>query len=293
MAQSFILDENQATAPSYWPNGSSQTSVAYGGDYIHDNKSHDGSFVEWDLVGLVDSGKCYEVSAIWNANGSGTRATSVRYEIDHDGGTAVSLQNQNNNTNSFNVLSTSGGESSFQNPTAVRVFTGTTSSEEYVIADALEVSEAQCPSTPPTAGGEGVYIPLWWQGADGSLGGNTRIYLSNISDQTITVSIDLYKQDGSLLTDDGSKTGGNINGRGNETSYDDSTGISFQLSAGASSSILLKNVSSETFGYGTVEWSSSTAPVDGVALVGQTVTAITGTSLGRASSVPLNEGKPF
>lgn len=157
-AQSFILDENDATAPVGWPNGNSQKSVAFGGDYIHDNLAQDGSYVEWSLTGQVDSSKCYDVSAIWNANGAGTRATNVKYEIDHDGGTAQSFQNQNLSTNTFNVLSTSGGESVFKNPTSVRVYTGDSpSSERYIIADAIYVVERACSGTTiiPTVGGGG------------------------------------------------------------------------------------------------------------------------------------------
>ncbi len=162
-AQSFILDENQATVTGTWPNGSSQTSVAFGGDYIHDNLQQDGSYVEWSLTGQVDSDKCYEISAIWNANGAGTRATNVKYEIDHDGGTAESIQNQNINTNAFNVLSTSGGDSVFQNPTAVRVYTGDTpSSEKYIIADAIQVREEAC------EGGTTGPLPVSFGPANGS-----------------------------------------------------------------------------------------------------------------------------
>lgn len=85
------------------------------------------------------------------------------------------------------------------------------------------------------------------------------INISNTTDEAVTVELTLYNDTGSILSDDGSMTAGNITGN-DVTNYDDDvTGYTatFDIAANSTGTIVVKTLNTYTTGYGIIEWVQS------------------------------------
>jgi len=131
---------------------------------------------------------------------------------------------------------------------------------------------------------------------------DTFIYLTNIAKSDVRVTVSLYRDDGSLISDTDNNSISGLLKASNVTSYSDSnttSSMSFSLAPDVSTKVWLDTPSNEIYGYAVVEWSTnneSTSIRNVNSLVGHTVVyrVYNGTGNGVGYySVPINDGKPF
>ncbi len=123
-----------------------------------------------------------------------------------------------------------------------------------------------------TAGSGKAIMPSW---ASSGTSNQAYIYISNISESVVNVTVTFYGEDGTKYSP--SSTTGFSSGN--------------QLSAKSSGYVSL-NLSSFNYGFATIEWENSTGD-DAVALVahGHRVAGVSG---GKSIlAVPINDGRPF
>jgi hypothetical protein len=145
------------------------------------------------------------------------------------------------------------------------------------------------------------YVPMWESGdPSSSFLRGYNLTVSNIISVSVDVTVSLYQAGGTLLTDDGSWTSGVIS-RGYSadsapTGYSDSSGVVYTISAGQTVSIWISTGTTVRHGYGKIEWTSSTTPSSGKALVanGEIYHDQLGSATKwRSTGIPINGGMPF
>lgn len=147
-------------------------------------------------------------------------------------------------------------------------------------------------STYETASGS-AYLNIFYTNSDVT----NCINISNITDQPVSVTLTLYKADGTLIKDDGSSTTGYIKENKEDCSallnYSDNnptSTLTFTLNAHSSGCFWIGNRSLLTTGYGVIKWSQNNSTAD-KALVAAAVQFSATTT----NSVPflINAGMPF
>ncbi len=91
----------------------------------------------------------------------------------------------------------------------------------------------------------------------------TQVWISNISDVTVSITVTFYDHTGAIITDSEGTSSGGILTAGGSNNYDetDSTGsMTFDLYAGDTVNVVIKDSGSSTIGYGVIEWTSSSKP---------------------------------
>ncbi len=129
--------------------------------------------------------------------------------------------------------------------------------------------------------------------------------VSNITDKRIDVTITFYKQDGTMLTDDGTATGGIITAGPQAIEqaidyYDNNTDntVTFSLNAHCSTNINLYFTGSNTakyLGYGIISWEQDSTALQGLVAHGRQHYLDTNTDPVRVArfAIPINGGLPF
>jgi FAD dependent oxidoreductase len=129
----IIIDNSDATGVAItgaWI-ASSATAGYYGSDYLHDNNAGQGTKSVRYTPTIPQTGT-YEVFARWTTNSN--RATNVRYDIVHAGGTTTApLMNQQSNNGVWMSL----GSYQFSAGTSGSVLLRNDGANGYVIADAV------------------------------------------------------------------------------------------------------------------------------------------------------------
>lgn len=141
----------------------------------------------------------------------------------------------------------------------------------------------------------GVYA-LWRNSTHNYL---TNLFISNITDHTISGTVKLYQTDGTILHDDNTADAGNIIG-GDFATYSESTStgektIAFTLSPHASGTVVLwmKAAPDTTFkGYAKIEWKNVDGDDNyGLIANGEMLSFINGSPA--TYTLPINDGRPF
>jgi len=99
-------------------------------------------------------------------------------------------------------------------------------------------------------------IPFYSQDASAA----SYYFVSNITDSPISVTVTLYNNDGTLVTDDNSSTTGRITGSAALLNFDDQntdSTLTFTLNAHCTGSINLLIMATAHIGYGVIQWSQS------------------------------------
>lgn len=125
---------------------------------------------------------------------------------------------------------------------------------------------------------------------------NTQIYLSNVTDASIDVTITIFNYDGTIVKDSGStlfRAGNVSNFNGNPTSNDSAT---FTLAANNSAYFIFENASSSQYGYALIEWSQTSNAIYGLLANAREFhyrDIAPNITREYAYSLPINGGKPF
>ena len=167
--------------------GNSGVSPFYGSDYLHDGNLGSGSEVEW-IFGETDPLTIYTVSAQWASHPN--RASNAVYSIHHDGGVSTVAVDQRQQGGEFIALGDYVG--------VTKVTLENDGADGYVIADAVQVTN-QGPQ-PPASGSA---VISHWQSDYIASDNFTQhsFYFSNITDATVSVTVTLYREDSSILSD--------------------------------------------------------------------------------------------
>jgi hypothetical protein len=132
---------------------------------------------------------------------------------------------------------------------------------------------------------------------NGSASDYTWLYVHNITDNPINVSMTIYKDDGTILTDDGTSSTGLVTtiltiGGTELSNYSETTTgttLTFTLNAHCSGSILLgSTTAASTIGYGVFNWSQ-----EGTTYQGLVVSGYYGKVGTWMAPVSVNDGNPF
>ncbi|OBP14412.1 hypothetical protein A5320_11590 [Rheinheimera sp. SA_1] len=122
------------------------------------------------------------------------------------------------------------------------------------------------------------------------------IYLTNITDTNVRVSISMYREDGTLISDVDNNSSAGLLKASNVTAYNDvdlNNSMSFTLDPKVTTRVWLDNPSStEIIGYALVKWVKDGIPMQSEALIGHAVAYRAYNGVGYYS-VPINDGKPF
>ena len=131
------------------------------------------------------------------------------------------------------------------------------------------------------------YIPMFYtSSADKCL-----YDIANITDNAISVTVTMYAYDGTLVTDDGSKTTGKITTSSNVSDYNDAnttSTLSFTIGAHCSAQFYINNSTSSSFGYGLISWSQNSSVVQGLVAQGSYYN-----SSNSRFAIIINGGMPF
>lgn len=121
--------------------------------------------------------------------------------------------------------------------------------------------------------------------------------ITNVSDSTATVKVTLYKQDGTVITDDGSSSSGYITSVDPGSSYNDNlTGatVSFDLAAHKTTYLEVRATSSSlVHGYGLIEWTSSGQAPTAIMAYGGSVSYVSSQYTSWSAPYFINGGRPF
>lgn len=121
--------------------------------------------------------------------------------------------------------------------------------------------------------------------------------ITNISGATVTVKVTFYKQDGTIITDDGPSTTGNITSIDPGASYTDSLGnatVSFDLAARRTTYLEVHAPSSALqHGYGLIEWTSASQDALAVMAYGGSVSYNQTPAISWQVPYCINNGMPF
>ncbi len=128
----------------------------------------------------------------------------------------------------------------------------------------------------------------------------TDIKLSNISATPVQVKVSLYKQDGTLITDDGPATSGKIHSIYPGGSYTDNISdatVSFTLDPHKSTRIewqAIDTPNASIIGYGVIEWSSAGAdPQQPLLADGYIYERMAAHDISMGHALVINQGLPF
>lgn len=125
----------------------------------------------------------------------------------------------------------------------------------------------------------------------------TWIYLSNITDDPVDVTITFYNNDGTLITDDGSASTGLLkcsSGGAIISNYSDNnsdSSITFTMDGHNTCNLSFGDSSTSKSGYGVIQWTQENSSVS-TALVGSSVW-IRSDSLYARTALLINGGMPF
>lgn len=120
-------------------------------------------------------------------------------------------------------------------------------------------------------------------------------YISNLTNDQVSIKVTFFKQDGSVLRDSSSGMGnGNVRGNDllNYNETDTSTSASFTLGANQSGSIFLLDLYPGTYGYGFIEWEQDSKTAHALIADGFRTYQYPSGAYSRYS-VPINNGLPF
>jgi len=115
-----------------------------------------------------------------------------------------------------------------------------------------------------------------------------QLFISNITNNSISITITFYDKNGAILT--GVVSGLNLN---NLNSSPGNASISFDLAANATGYVFLNlNSASTNFGYGIIGWTQNSTAVYGLVANGSNVWYNNGRWI-NSYSIPINNGLPF
>lgn len=125
----------------------------------------------------------------------------------------------------------------------------------------------------------------------------TYIFVSNITDTAVSVSLTLYDESGAIVSDDGSPTTGALTAYFNYSSYNDNvTGASATFDIPANSTARLTVLTAHKAGHGKISWTQNSDNVVALFAYTQREWYVNGSTTfnGRTySNMEVNEGKPF
>lgn len=223
----------------------------------------------WDVTSAAGE---YEVLVRWHVLSN--RATDAEYSISFDGGQLSTPQVVDQTSSAgldpegFLSLGT------YCDPTEVHLSNIATQSDTpvftgYVSADAVKLIKVGSCGTGSGMSGSAT-IPLYeTQTITSSYRSESFYYIGNVTNEVVDVSIKFYDgSTGNLIIDDGSPTSGMLQSTFNTgASYDDTNGITFELSPRSTARVLVNDTGAYTMGHGEVSWSSTNPISGGKALV--------------------------
>lgn len=158
-----------------------------------------------------------------------------------------------------------------------------------IVLFVLLLSLLVIPSVVQAKSGSAV-IPFYYIEKSSNHTDKTILYISNITDQPISVDITLFTKEGTIFKD----TAGDHIFISNVSSYSlnniNST-LSFNLNSNATTYIVLKSeLTTQKYGYGVIEWSQDSNNTYGLVASGSYLQARPGTS---RFAMQINDSKPF
>lgn len=308
IAQTYYFDDN---SPGFSVTGSWSYNGSKPGAYLND---HTWSHFDYPGNGStpgaafwtfsVPSGR-YNVLVHWHELGN--RAQDAKYQVvyngSHNSGDIVLDQRNRSAYSPDSEGFVSLGE--FINPTQVTLSNqatqGVTPPSTYwgfISADAVKIIRVG--DVNPVYEGK-AYIPKWYihKSATDVWNQQSFFFISNITDKAIPVIVTFKDQNGDNLQDDNSPTSGKVLAYGSITNYSEGGSgngeIQFTLPAHGTVHIQIwhQNIAQETYGYGTIQWSTTETIPDGKALIAQGhVIAFYTSSMNKESTI-INGGLPF
>lgn len=122
------------------------------------------------------------------------------------------------------------------------------------------------------------------------------LHVSNVSDSSADVTLDLFEKDGSKLLDDGSSSTGVVRGFVNAsvTNYVEDTNSTVKFTLPAQTTYILSLVeTNHRYGHGKISWSQSGAAINSLVVQGTVFSRTTTSQNHHSYSVVVNGGMPF
>lgn len=134
-------------------------------------------------------------------------------------------------------------------------------------------------------------IPTWCQNPDCL----TYFHVANITDNPINITITLYDEDGTLVTDDNNISTGTIIADRALSNYSDQnidSTVTFTLDSRSSTRIIIPLLATDDhYGYGVIQWNQDSHELQGIVVTGG-FTIQYGT-VDTRFDIPVNNGLPF